>query len=239
MSQMSQMKPSAIKHNFGAKSMILEDFWTKTMPENSLMRLMKCCFGDFGMNYDVILENDERLEHEDITLADMEAFVLQSVKAVRLQDFRWLISSEDASPMPGQPTITRHIAAHSSHANVLGVYLERKLPLGRTGYPDTISNLGSGGDEAMAWDTNDESYWIPTHETNDRLGITRVVSGTVDGKVRVESLEWENNNMLWEDMSKQLIIEPQAFIVGSITNDTSMTVTRKHLGGIEDAEYRL
>jgi hypothetical protein len=47
--------------------------------------------------------------------------------------------------------------------------------------------------------------------------------------------------MLWEDMSKQLIIEPQAFIVGSITNDSSMTVTRKFIGedGIAEAEYRL
>ena len=105
-----------------------------------------------------------------------------------------------------------------------GIYLERKYP---------------GGDETTAWDTNDESFWIPTHETNDRKGITKVVSGSDDGKVRVESAEWENNNMIWEDFSKQLIIEPQAFIVGSITNDSSMTVTRKHLGGIADAEYRL
>jgi hypothetical protein len=65
------------------------------------------------------------------------------------------------------------------------------------------------------------------------------VSGSDDGKVRIESAEWENINMLWEDMSKQLIIEPQAFIVGSITNDTSMSVTRKHLGGVTEAEYRL
>ena len=107
---------------------------------------------------------------------------------------------------------------------MLGKYLERSYP---------------GGDESSAWDTNDESFWIPTHETNDRIGVTKVVSGSDDGKLRVESLEWENNNMLWEDMSKQLIIEPQAFIVGSITNDSSMTVTRKHLGGIADAEYRL
>ena len=51
--------------------------------------------------------------------------------------------------------------------------------------------------------------------------------------------EWNNNNILWEDNSKQLIVEPQAFIVGSITNDTTMAVTRKHLGGVTGAEYRL
>ena len=104
---------------------------------------------------------------------------------------------------------------------------------------DTISNLGSGGDEETAWDTNNESYWIPTHETNDLLGITKVVSGTDDGRINRESLEWENNNMIWEDFSKQLITEPQAFIVGAIANTTSMTVTRKHMGGVSDSIYQM
>ena len=45
--------------------------------------------------------------------------------------------------------------------------------------------------------------------------------------------------MLWEDGAKQLITEPQAFIVGSITNDTSLTVTRKHLGGVTDSVYQM
>jgi hypothetical protein len=43
--------------------------------------------------------------------------------------------------------------------------------------------------------------------------------------------------MIWEDFSKQLITDPQAFIVGSITNDTSLTVTRQHLGGTDDSVY--
>ena len=162
---------------------------------------------------DVVLETNERLLHEDITLADVEVFVLDTARDVELRDFRWLMSQEDSTN-----------AAHSSHTNVIGIYLERSYP---------------GGNETTAWNTNDESFWIPTHETNDRIGITKVVSGSDDGKVRIESAEWENINMLWEDMSKQLIIEPQAFIVGSITNDTSMSVTRKHLGGVTEAEYRL
>ena len=190
---------------------------------------------------DIALESDERLMHEDITLADAQAFVLESVKAIRFEDFRWLLSSEDS-------TITSHydISSTTSHANVLGVYLERELPLVITGTADeavgvnpTGSNIGDGGDEVSAWDTNDESFWFLTHETNDSLLITKVVSGTDDGKISRESLEWENINMIWEDFSKQLITEPQAFIVGSITNDASLTVTRKHLGGITDAEYRL
>ena len=184
---------------------------------------------------DVVLETDERLEHEDITLGDADAFVLDTVENIRLQDWRWLISQENDV-----------IAAHSAHANVTGVYLERTMSLDAqddswvsVGESSYGTNIGSGGNEATAWDTNDESFWIPTHESSDGIGITRVVSGSDDGTIRVESLEWENINMIWEDFSKQLIIEPQAFIVGSITNDASMTVTRKHLGGVTEAEYRL
>ena len=51
--------------------------------------------------------------------------------------------------------------------------------------------------------------------------------------------EWENNNMIWEDFSKQLITEPQAFIVGAIANTTSLTVTRKHLGGVSNSVYQM
>ena len=65
------------------------------------------------------------------------------------------------------------------------------------------------------------------------------MSGTDDGKINRESLEWENNNMIWEDLSKQLITEPQAFIVGAIANTTSLTVTRKHLGGTDDSVIRM
>ena len=45
------MKPSAIKHNFGAKSMILEDFWTKTMPVRACEGVMGCGFGVLEVNY--------------------------------------------------------------------------------------------------------------------------------------------------------------------------------------------
>tara|TARA_B100000586_G_C19788793_1_gene293213 strand:- start:88 stop:558 length:471 start_codon:yes stop_codon:yes gene_type:complete len=156
-----------------------------------------------------------------------------------MSDFRWLLSQENST-----------IAAHTYHANVLGTYLERELPLDvqddaylevtSVGFPNGESsqgtNIGSGGDEESAWDTKDESFWFVTHESNDLVEIDKEDSS---GVLRIESLEYENNNIIWEDFSKQLIIEPQAFIVGSITNDSSMSVTRKHLGGVTEAEYRL
>ena len=54
-----------------------------------------------------------------------------------------------------------------------------------------------------------------------------------------EGREAENTNMIWEDFTKQLITDPQAFIVGAIANTTSLTVTRKHLGGTDDSVIRM
>ena len=46
--------------------------------------------------------------------------------------------------------------------------------------------------------------------------------------------------MLWEDGTMQLITEPQQFIVKTITNDTSLTVTRIPMpGGLADSVYQL
>jgi len=102
------------------------------------------------------------------------------------------------------------VAAHGSHTGVIGEY--------------------------SAWDTNLESYWILGADTTAELGVNQE---DASGGIEREGPEWENNNMLWEDLSKQLITEPQAFIVGAITNDTTLTVTRKHLGGISDSVYQL
>ena len=106
------------------------------------------------------------------------------------------------------------VSAHGSHTGVTGSY--------------------------SVWNTDDESFWFVTGDSNSEvsLGIETNTAG-YPGGVEREAPEWENINMLWEDGSKQLITEPQAFIVGAITNDTSLTVTRKHLGGTTDSVYQL
>jgi len=74
------------------------------------------------------------------------------------------------------------------------------------------------------------------HTIGQETNATRVEDGDA---ISPEGGEAENNNMIWEDFSKQLITEPQAFIVGAIANTTSLTVTRKHLGGTDDSVYRM
>jgi hypothetical protein len=148
----------------------------------------------------VIFETDERLQHEDITIADVQNVALTTeILAIENEDFRWFISNEDST-----------ISAHGTHPGVIGTY----------------SGL----------DTSLESFWFVTAESN---AATRIGQEDDGGIIERQTPEWENNNMLWEDLSKQLITDPQAFIVGAITNDTSLTVTRKHLGGVSDSIYQM
>jgi len=74
------------------------------------------------------------------------------------------------------------------------------------------------------------------HLIGQEANAERVMAGDA---ITQESTESQNVNMIWEDFSKQLITEPQAFIVGAIANTTSLTVTRKHLGGTDDSVYRM
>ena len=102
------------------------------------------------------------------------------------------------------------VPAHGSHAGVTGEY--------------------------SAFDTALESFWIVTDETNQALvvGLDHEV-----GVIERETPDWENINMLWEDGSKMTVIDAQAFIVSSITNDALLEVTRKHIGGTDNVTYQL
>ncbi|MCH2404548.1 MAG: hypothetical protein MK229_05520, partial [Nitrososphaerales archaeon] len=146
----------------------------------------------------IIFETDERIQHEDITISDVQNVALNTelLEMVPSEDFRWLISNEDSD-----------LETHATHPGVIGTY--------------------------SSWDTG---YHFVTAESNLDKKIGQEDDG---GIIERQTPEWENNNMLWEDLSKQLITEPQAFIVGSIANDTTLSVTRKHLGGVSDSVYQM
>jgi len=154
----------------------------------------------------VLLETDERIEHEEIRIIHVqnEQLTAADFMGSQIRNFRWLITAEDTNVSP-----------HGSHTGVIGEY--------------------------SGWDTNLESYWFLTGDTNAGSG-TATESNTAGypGAIEREAPEWENNNMLWEDGTTQLILEPQAFMVKTITNDTSLTVTRKCMpGGLTDSVYQL
>jgi hypothetical protein len=99
-------------------------------------------------------------------------------------------------------------------------------------------NSGTGPNYESTWVILDEESNATSgnHTICQETNNTRVMNGDA---IVSESGEETNINMIWEDFSKQLITEPQAFIVGAIANTTSLTVTRKHLGGTDDSVIRM
>jgi hypothetical protein len=147
-------------------------------------------------------------------ISDVANFALTSdLLAVVLEDWTWNLTTEDS--------VT---ATHSTHTNTQGTFADYDNS-GINDYESTWIILdeesnGTSGNHTIGLETNAQ----------------RVMSGDT---LNQEGSQWFNNNILHEDLSKQIIVEPQAFIVGSITNDTSLTVTRKHLGGVSESVYQM
>jgi hypothetical protein len=155
-----------------------------------------------------------RLELEDTQIGDVASFALTSdVLTIAIEDFALYLTKEDTGT-----------ATHSTHTNVQGVY----TPYDNSGINDIESTWIILDEESNASSGN--------HVSGLETNTTRVESGDA---LDQEAPEWYNNNMLWEDGQKQLITDPQAFIVGAIANTTSLTVTRKHLGGVSDSIYQM
>ena len=196
-----------------------------------------------GSNDGIRLETGDRLEHEAVTATDVASFALTTeILELQWNKFHWLITKEDTA-----------VASHSTHTNVIGAYeLNDDSHVGVTGeyhnrwngfvLTPEVERLQSGTTDASPYvernfDENDlETYWINTEVSNASTGNDSVGQEDASGGFLQDKLD-RDNNMIWEDFSKQLITEPQAFIVGAIANTTSLTVTRKHLGGTDNSEY--
>jgi len=159
-----------------------------------------------------------RLELEggwDVLISEVSSYALSSdVLAISPTDFTWFLTTEDTAT-----------AQHSTHTNTQGTFT---LPYDNSGINDYESTWIILDEESNATSGN--------HVIGLETNTTRVESGDA---INQETTEAQNNNMIWEDFSKQLITEPQAFIVGAIANTTSLTVTRKHLGGTDDSVIRM
>ena len=134
--------------------------------------------------------------------------------AIVLEDWHWDFTTEDS------------VTPASSGASLQqGTFAE-------------YDNSGTGPNYESTWIILDEESNATSgnHTIGQETNTTRVEDGDA---IISEAGEEANINMIWEDFSKQLITEPQAFIVGAITNDTSLTVTRKHLGGTENSIIRM
>jgi hypothetical protein len=83
--------------------------------------------------------------------------------------------------------------------------------------------------------TSDESFWIVTADSNSDLTVGLDAES---GTIQYEQVEWETDDLQLEDGSKYLLTDPGEFQISTITNDTSLTVTRKHWGGTDAVIWR-
>ena len=152
---------------------------------------------------ELLLEDDERLVHEDITVAEVQNDTIDYTIGVQIRDFRWMISSED-STIP-------------FFASVGGL----------------VTNAGKIQGHYDI-NTTDESFYMLGEDSN---------SGNIlaleddSGQLIMETSDAISEDLLLESEEKILLTEPGEFRILSISNDTSLVVTRKHWGGTDAVPF--
>ena len=144
-----------------------------------------------GGNVELLLEDDERLEHETLLISEVQNDVISFVSGVQIRDFRWFIGSEDSTlPIFAGEVVQGHYDLN----------------------------------------TTDESFYMLGEDSN---------SGNIlaleddSGQFIMETSDAISADLLLEDDEKLLLTEPGEFKIASISNDTSLVVTRKHWGGTD------
>ena len=132
----------------------------------------------------IIFEDDERLEHEAPTIADLASGVISpEMVDLPIEDLRWFIASEDST-----------VAAHDTHTNVLGQYsgwdtsqetfhilTDESFGMGRIEHETIfISDLQNEtfGADLLAMKIEDLRWWLagedtltPIHGSNDGIRL--------------------------------------------------------------------
>jgi hypothetical protein len=98
-----------------------------------------------------------------------------------------------------------------------------------------FSETGSGVLGSYTINTVDEQYNIVGEDSNQDLEISLESSTSgYPGVLEQETSEFSTGiSLLLEDDEKLLLTEPGEFKISSISNDTSLVVTRKHWGGTD------
>ena len=152
----------------------------------------------------VILETDEIMAHEDVTIAGVQNDVITNVRGLTIKSLKWYISAEDNTK-----TV---FTASGSGAEVRGTY---------------------------EINTVDEGFNLVGEDSNQDLEISLESSTSgYPGVIEVQVSEFTTGvSLLLEDDDLLLLTEPGEFKISSISNDTSLVVTRKHWGGTDAVPF--
>jgi len=169
-----------------------------------------------------LFEADERIQHEDLQIRNAMENTCEFMRNIRIADFRLFISTEevgnDYSTVGGY-----QIGDYSNEFGTNGV------PADWDASPpfSLARNIGTRGYDI---NTTDESYYTLGEASNAGLYVLLEDSS---GQLVQETSDSYSEDLLLETDDKMLFTEPGEFKVASITNDTSLVVTRKHWGGTD------
>ena len=164
---------------------------------------------DTDFDVEILLETDERLEHETMRVMHVEDDVMEYVRGVQIRDFRWFISSEDSN-LAGFATF-----------KFIGDFTDQG------GMQDGIQ----GGYDL---NTTDESFYLLGEDS--QAGDIMYLEDD-SGQLIMETSDALSDDLLLEDGTKILFTEPGEFKISSITDDDTLVVTRKHWGGTDAVPF--
>ena len=136
---------------------------------------------------------------------------------------------------------------YSDNANI-GAFLNIKLEEVRwyIATEDTQGNwgnyhVGSGWDQETKTDVPDSYYIVGSNSiSGEEIQLednTPHESSGVENKVITSETVWYQENMIWEDNTRQLLTQAEEFIVNTITNDTTLTVKNATIQGTDTVPF--
>jgi len=160
-----------------------------------------------GEEVDILMESDERLEHEDMMCISVQNDVIGFVSGVQIRDFRWFLGSEDST-----------IASFAADDFAGGAF-------------DVGTNqAGVQG----SFDPDPAAATFNMIMQDSASGRALGLEDTTGTMIHESSVGF---SLMLEDGEHLLITDPQEFKIASITNDTSAVVTRRHIGGTDSVPY--
>ncbi len=139
------------------------------------------------------------------------------------------------------------LVEYSDNANI-GAFLNIKLEEVRwyIATEETQGNwgnyhVGSGWDQETKTDVPDSYYIVGSNSiSGEEIQLednTPHESSGVENKVITSETVWYQENMIWEDNTRQLLTQAEEFIVNTITNDTTLTVKNATIQGTDTVPF--
>ena len=174
-----------------------------------------------------VFEDDERIVHETDSMHYfwyIAENTINDLATIQVNHFRLFISTEEVGDdyaKVGGNVIGEWCTEFNTSVNTVPSDWNDLAP---------FTDARWTGSRTYDINTTDESYFVVGEDSNAGLYFQLE---DASGQLIQESSDAYSEDLLLETDDKMLFTEPGEFKVASITNDTSLVVTRKHWGGTD------